>query len=68
MNVAEIDILGIKKKLYKLSKFGGGQEGINLYKTQKNSSFFRETFPKTPSEKVSCLEEPWACTVIVHEK
>ena len=29
---------------------------------------FRETFPKTPSEKVSCSEEPWACPVIVNEK
>ena len=35
-----MDIFGVKK-LYKLSKLGGG----NLDKIQKNSSFFRDAFP-----------------------
>ena len=41
--------IGVHKKWYKLSKLGEGAEGWvrgNLDKIQKNSYFFRETFPK----------------------
>ena len=34
------------KKLYKLSIFLGGVGGVNLDKTQKNSSFFLDFVPK----------------------
>ena len=38
--------IGGKKKLYKLSKLGGRGGGRgNMDKIQKNSNFFRETFP-----------------------
>ena len=36
----------VGKKLKKLSKLGGGGEGGNLDKILKNSSFFRDPFPK----------------------
>ena len=44
--------IGVHKKWYKLSKLGEGAEGWvrgNLDKIQKNSYFFRETFPKRSS-------------------
>ena len=38
--------IGVQKKWYKLSKLGGEGGGRgNLDKIQKNSYFFRETFP-----------------------
>ena len=37
--------IGVQKKWYKLSKLGGGGGRGNLDKIQKNSYFFRETFP-----------------------
>ena len=41
LNVASIDGFGDQKKLYKLSKLGGGKGGEgNLDKIKKNSNFF----------------------------
>ena len=48
--ICEKKIRVMMKKLYKLSKLGGGGGG-NLDKIPKNSSFFRETVP----QKKSCM-------------
>ena len=52
LNVDNIDVFGIQKKLYKLSKLGGGNLTLwnifwfgNMDKIQKKKTFFRETFP-----------------------
>ena len=70
--VAYIDVFGVQKKWYKLSKLGEGGKG-NLEKIQKNSNFFREIFPKAPSvdfvgplhvhfrSKLSCLTALSVC-------
>ena len=40
-----IDVFGVQKKWYKLSKLGGGGRGGNLENIQKNSSFFSGNRP-----------------------
>ena len=44
-----IDIFGVQKKLYKLSKLGEG--GMVIWtKSKRTAAFFRETFPKKNSQ------------------
>ena len=50
--------IGVKKKWYKLSKLGGGLGNLN--KIQKNSYFFRETFPNTEYQHTLSLDDQYS--------